>query len=139
MADGLTVGLELGDKSGLVMDLPAGYTVDSPSWGVIGDQVTGVPATDSRKLAFTSAAPNPSAGSTNLGFSLPRAGDASVVVTDLQGRLVRRLAAGPMSAGRHDAVWKGRDESGAPVAPGVYFAMLRFENRAIARRLVRVR
>src|ERR1044072_9278229 len=34
LADGWTIGLSLGDENGQVMELPAGYTVEAPSWNV---------------------------------------------------------------------------------------------------------
>ncbi len=137
--DGWTVGLALGDTEGPVMDLPDGYTVNAPSWGVIANHLAGVDAAQSRDLEFAPATPNPSAAATTFEFTLPHTGSVSLVVTDLQGRRVRRLAAGPMSAGPQREVWEGRDESGGRAAPGIYFGVLRFENRTITRRVVRIR
>jgi flagellar hook assembly protein FlgD len=37
---------------------------------------------------------------------------------------VRTLVDGPVSAGRHEVAWDGRDESATVVAAGVYFARL---------------
>jgi len=122
----------------MVMDLPAGYLVQAPSWGVFANRVD-APAVDARGIGFIGIAPNPSVGATRLRFVLPRAGEASVVLNDLQGRHVRRLALGMMSAGAGEAVWDGRDDSGRRVAPGVYLAVLRFENRTVVQRVVRAR
>jgi hypothetical protein len=38
---------------------------------------------------------------------------------------VRTLVSGPVEAGRHAIVWRGRDDRGRAVASGVYF--VRFE------------
>ena len=102
-------GLTLGDERGMVMDLPAGYLVQAPSWGVFGNRVD---APVARGVGFIGIAPNPSVGPTRMRFVLPRAGEASVVLNDVQGREVRRLALGRMSAGASEAVWDGRDDSG---------------------------
>jgi len=61
--------------------------------------------------------PNPLRGAASilLGRSNPRGTD--VRVFDARGRLVRTL--GPAFA--HSIQWDGRDDSGAPLAPGVYF------------------
>jgi len=48
-------------------------------------------------------------------------GPAEVVLFDLQGRRVRTIASGSYPAGVQDATWDGKDESGRPVASGVYF------------------
>ena len=36
-------------------------------------------------------------------------------------RLVRWLARGIYGSGSHQTAWDGRDETGSPVAPGLYF------------------
>ena len=138
--DGLEMGVALGDEHGKVMELPPGYTVNAPDWHVVSN-VTSVsePGIDPTGPRLAPAAPNPSAGNVVLGLSLPRSGDVSMVVTDLQGRVMRRLVAGWMSAGLHDEVWDGRRDSGERVTPGVYFCVARFEHRILTRRLARVR
>ncbi|MHB9027978.1 MAG: FlgD immunoglobulin-like domain containing protein [Candidatus Latescibacterota bacterium] len=40
------------------------------------------------------------------------------------GGKVRTLFSGPMSAGGHTVTWDGRDDSGKPVASGVYISRL---------------
>jgi hypothetical protein len=122
------------------MELPPGYTVNAPDWHVVANvtSVDGAPGIDPG-LRLAPAAPNPSAGIVVLRLSLPRSGDLSVVVTDLQGRVMRRLLAGWMGAGPHDQVWDGRRDSGERVPPGVYFAVLRFEHQTLTRRLALIR
>jgi hypothetical protein len=44
-----------------------------------------------------------------------------IAVFDAGGRRVRTLHRGPVEAGAHTFEWDGRDDGGAPVAPGVYF------------------
>ena len=41
-----------------------------------------------------------------------------------EGKLLRRLLAAELSAGRHVATWDGRDDDGNGVASGTYFARL---------------
>jgi flagellar hook assembly protein FlgD len=42
----------------------------------------------------------------------------------LRGRLVRTLLTEQRRAGRHEFEWNGRDDSGEPVASGVYLIRL---------------
>lgn len=44
-----------------------------------------------------------------------------VTVVDAQGRIVRRLFAGPLSAAAGPLAWDGRDDGGRPVPAGAYF------------------
>jgi len=68
--------------------------------------------------------PNPFTRETTLFFDLPHAADVSLTVYDVAGRRVRRLHAGPMSAGPHDVTWDGRNELGVQVSAGVYMCRL---------------
>ena len=70
------------------------------------------------------AYPNPFNPQTTVAFELARSDHARVLIYDLQGRLIRRLVDQSLSAGRHTAVWEGRDDSGRAVASGIYFARL---------------
>jgi hypothetical protein len=86
-----------------------------------------------------SVAPTPTRGDARLSFSLPAAGPVSLAVFDLGGRRVRVLERGVRTPGEHVARWDGRDEWGAPVAAGLYFARLTLGDRTTASRLVVVR
>jgi hypothetical protein len=66
------------------------------------------------------AAPNPFVYGTSIFLSLPTAQDVDVVVTDISGRLVWRMAKARMGAGSHRIPWYGHDLSGRQVPPGVY-------------------
>ncbi len=65
--------------------------------------------------------PNPFNPSTNIQFALPEAGEVSLTIYDLTGRVIQSLASGRMAAGYHRVVWDGRDARGVSVATGVYF------------------
>jgi hypothetical protein len=133
---------EIGDASGHVMDLPTGFTVNCPSWGIVDNQLglvaavePGVP-TSSR---FVGLSPNPTTGAATLTFALAREGAVDARVLDLAGRVVHRLSATRFTAGTHTLTWDGRDDNGQDVAPGVYFVRLGLERGSLTRRVVRVR
>jgi hypothetical protein len=134
---------DLGDAHGHVMDLPPGYTVNSQNWGVVENLVAGavaaVPPPGEAILALADPMPNPSAGQTTVSYVLPKHGEASLAVLDLQGRVVRLLGEGTQAAGLHRFVWDGRDASGLRVSSGLYFVRLDFEKRTITRRLTWLR
>ncbi len=85
------------------------------------DADDGAPA----RLALLGGRPNPFVGSTSIAFELPRAGFTELVIFDVAGRLVKRLLAADMPAGRHATTWDASDESGRRVPAGVYFSRLR--------------
>jgi hypothetical protein len=65
--------------------------------------------------------PNPFNPSTTISFDLPKRGSVKLVVYDVLGREVRRLADQEMTAGTHSVTWDGTDQSGHSAASGVYF------------------
>ena len=66
------------------------------------------------------ARPNPAPGRTLLSFDLARAGVVALDVYDVNGRHVRRIVRESQEPGRHVYEWNGADDSGAPLAAGVY-------------------
>jgi hypothetical protein len=89
-------------------------------------------------LEFAPISPNPSRGEAMLSFSLPRDGAVELGVMDIQGRLVRTVHQGVLPAGAHRIQWDGRNSTGQSTEPGVYFAVLRFGDKALTKRIVRV-
>ncbi|MCB1184025.1 T9SS type A sorting domain-containing protein [bacterium] len=74
-----------------------------------------------RNLSVLGNSPNPFNPTTTISFLMPPGvRDYEVNVYDLRGQLVRRLADGPATPGRHDVLWDGRNEDGGPVGSGVY-------------------
>jgi len=63
--------------------------------------------------------PNPFNATTNISFSLVEAGNVSLNVYDITGRLVVTLVDGQMDAGQHVVVWDA-----SSVSSGVYFYKL---------------
>jgi len=70
--------------------------------------------------ALAGVHPNPFNPQTTISYELAAAATVELEIFDVKGALVRRLVSGPMSAGRHGAVWNGEDDAGARVASGVY-------------------
>ncbi|MFC1535696.1 FlgD immunoglobulin-like domain containing protein [Candidatus Neomarinimicrobiota bacterium] len=68
--------------------------------------------------------PNPFNPSTTIRYDLPEAADISLVIYDMLGREVVRLAPGRMEAGYHQMVWNGRTASGREVPSGIYIARM---------------
>ncbi len=85
-----------------------------------------------------SAAPEPVRERTELSFDLPRAGRAELVVHDAAGRRVRTLLRASVVPGRQRVAWDGRDDQGAALPGGVYFARVTLEGRTVASRTLRL-
>jgi len=97
---------------------------------------TGVSPGEPGVSLAVSAAPNPSSGPSDIRYSIPTTGRASLGIYDVQGRLVRTLLAGRVAAGAHDFRWDGRTSQGALAANGMYFVRLKTADREVTSRIV---
>ena len=89
-------------------------------------------------LALT-AHPNPFQPRTTLSFSVPKPGHVRLSIHDAAGRLVRTLVNESRAAGPQSVSWEGRDDSGHPVASGVYFYRMEAGGLVATERVVRAR
>lgn len=79
--------------------------------------------------------PNPFRNAVSFGLSV--SGYAELNIVDASGRLVRTLPAYDIEHGAYSVTWDGRDESGIPVRPGVYYCCLRSGSGTEVQKLVR--
>jgi hypothetical protein len=82
-----------------------------------------------RSFRLHATFPNPLVHRSVVGFDLPQARSVRILVYDAAGRLARTLAEGPLPAGRHQRTWDEIDDSGRPVAAGIYF--VRFDAETV--------
>lgn len=93
-------------------------------------------------LSIGPCVPNPFRGATSISFTIPGGtvnGTAVLDVFDISGRRVRGLVQGAADAGRHEAVWDGRNDAGEMLRAGTYFCRLRCGNEVRTIRAVLVR
>jgi hypothetical protein len=91
------------------------------------------------RTLMLSPAPNPATAATTLSFALARAGDAELALYSVDGRRVRTLAQGRRDAGAHHITWRGEDDAGRALGPGIYWAKLRTGGLTFTRRIVFLR
>jgi hypothetical protein len=77
-----------------------------------------------RACNLAAGVPNPFNPLTIFAYELPDRRHVRIRIYDVAGRLVRTLLDEPRPAGRHEAVWRGRDRHDRPVAAGVYFCRM---------------
>jgi hypothetical protein len=91
------------------------------------------------RMSLSPSQPNPSAGSSRVLLAMPEMGSAKLEVFDANGRLVRTLVSGELSAGQHVVTWAGRDDGGRLVSSGLYYYRLSTEQGALRRSTVILR
>jgi hypothetical protein len=110
----------------------------SATLAVIQRPVASVPPAASSETALhVRAQPNPFARSTTLAFVLPRAGSVRAAVYDALGRRVRTLLDAERPAGTNALAWDGADDTGRPVAPGMFTCRLTWSGHVASCWLVR--
>lgn len=65
--------------------------------------------------------PNPFNPTTTISFSLVAENKVKLTIYNLKGQKVKRLVNEQLPAGKHIAVWNGKDDSGKKAASGIYF------------------
>jgi C1A family cysteine protease len=65
--------------------------------------------------------PNPFAHATEIAYHVSRGGSITIEIIGIDGRVVKSLHRGGVTAGRHSIGWDGTDGAGARVASGIYF------------------
>jgi len=119
----------------------------SPCLDVCGEAIGAYPvgcsATDAGEIPASATLlgnyPNPFNPATTIVFSLDVPARASVRIADVSGRVVATLTLGDLPAGRHQAVWNGRDDTGQSVASGVYLYELQALGTSHTRRMILVK
>jgi hypothetical protein len=92
-----------------------------------------------RVLTLHANVPNPFNPSTTIHFDLPRTAQVHLDIFDVAGRLVRTLVATEMPAGRHEAIWDGRNGTGATVASGSYFYRLQAGSEMLTHKMLLIK
>jgi len=97
---------------------------------------TSAVATLPQQLSLEKNYPNPFNPRTNISFVLPADGSARLQVYDMQGRLVKTLHDGALSAGYHTIMWDGTDDTGQRVASGVFLYRLVSGEHVFSRKML---
>jgi len=80
--------------------------------------------------------PNPFNSSTAIEFALPRRGVVTLSIVNVLGERVQTLMDRDLPAGSYRVSWDGRDESGNPVASGVYLCHLQTTKFSQSRKML---
>jgi len=81
--------------------------------------------------------PNPFNPSTTIAYSLSKAGNVSIDIFDISGKLISNLFSGFRTRGNHQIIWNARNFSGNKVASGTYFYQINYNgNKSVKKMLL---
>jgi hypothetical protein len=83
--------------------------------------------------------PNPFNPSTTLTFDVAQAGNVTIQIYDVSGRLVATLLNSYKEIGRHRVEWNGKNVSGSLVPSGIYFYRMRSAGYEATKKMLLVR
>jgi hypothetical protein len=110
-----------GDPGLVIADIDA-RNRDNEKVMLDGTVIGGTPTAEKvvRRTGLRSNVPNPFNPRTTVFYDMAQAGPVQVRVYTLSGRLVRTLFSGEQTAGNHQVIWNGDDDTGRSVASGTY-------------------
>jgi hypothetical protein len=83
--------------------------------------------------------PNPFNPSTQINFSIPKAGNVSIKIYDINGQEVFNLVNQKLSPGKYSTTWNSVNDRGNSVASGVYFYRIISGDYVEAKKMILVR
>jgi hypothetical protein len=83
--------------------------------------------------------PNPFNPTTTLTYDVAEAGDVTIAIYDVSGRLVASLLNARVEVGRHHVEWNGKDTSGSLVPSGIYFYRMRAAGFEATKKMILIR
>ncbi len=113
---------QVGDEG--FVDLGFHYFAEPQSGGIDPENNPWMPTT-----VNLHAFPNPFNSTTNIYFTLSSASEVELVVTDILGRQVAKLAHDHYSTGTHHITWSGLDPNNHMVSSGIYLIRLTTPHR----------
>jgi hypothetical protein len=131
-ADSCAIRLDTGFGDGLI-DVVA---IDNVTLARYDTAVAAPPAGGRARLRVS---PNPANPLSIVEFEVSRSMPVDLVVYDMRGRIVRRLASRTFQPGIYELPFDGRDDRGGVLASGVYFVRLESRSHTLSRRVTIVK
>lgn len=109
-----------------------------PGDGNGSGDATSVPTSIADIVTMEPPRPNPFLGTVQFLLRLSGNVNVSLAIYDVRGRELRKLLEGASEPGIRTLVWDGRDDTGAEVAAGIYFARCVAGQQVMVRKVVRL-
>ena len=93
-------------------------------WGSVAQFTLSVDDVMPEEFSISKAYPNPFNPTVNIDFSIPEESDINIQIFDLLGRNVFNHEQNFNTAGNYRFQWHGVNDSGMPIASGVYFVTI---------------
>jgi hypothetical protein len=102
----------------------------------IYDRQNETPSTAPATVILSRNYPNPFNPSTTIEFGVPKSTKVTLKIYNIRGQLVKELVNAKYEPGKFKAVWEGKNDSGKPVATGVYFYRLEAAGKCFTHKML---
>ncbi len=121
------------DAYTLIQDLLNWFGVDKGETGVESNTVA------PKQYELAQNYPNPFNPETSIRFTLPVNGNVDIDIFNSVGQKIRTLVSDKMTAGSHQVVWDGRNDTGHKVSSGIYFYRLKTDKFNKTKKMIMVK
>lgn len=83
--------------------------------------------------------PNPFNPSTTIMYEIPKQGKVEVSIFDMNGKLIKNMVNRYQTAGSHQIVWQGLNQTGQKVASGFYIYTVKFDNTLSSKKMLLIK
>jgi aminopeptidase N len=120
-----------------VTNQPNAVQFDPNNWLIKKSQLTNIELPVNHPIVYqlNQNYPNPFNSHTTISLMVPREGQVRLDVFDIGGRLVKTLVDNRIQAGEYTYNWDGTNQSGLPVAGGVYLYKMTSDGYQMTRKL----
>lgn len=87
-------------------------------------------------LKLTNGFPNPFKDEFHITLTLPTQKNITIYVTDVSGRIIRKLTTSTQFEGDITATWNGQDDNGTPVKSGLYQYLVIYEGTTYGGKMI---
>jgi flagellar hook assembly protein FlgD len=84
--------------------------------------------------------PNPATrGLSQISFSLSEPQKVAIRIFDISGRLIKTLVNEQKNTGNYSLIWNGTDDNNREVSEGVYFCILKTDEKSLKQKILLVK
>jgi parallel beta-helix repeat protein len=124
------------------------HQVDNPAYGFVDfnpfiqnnpSTFTNIEDNFPQQIEIYNAYPNPFNPSTKISFRLKKSADVEIKIYDVLGKYINTISTTKLTRGFHDFTWNGDDSKGQNVSSGIYFYVIKVENKVYSNKIVLVK
>ena len=83
--------------------------------------------------------PNPFTNEISIEFELDKVNDILIQIIDVLGNSVRTIENPELKSGHNTFIWNGKDDNGSELSSGIYYVIVRNDNKIFSKRVMKIK